>query len=202
MKPTNFIGRFLAVVLTVFATFFRNTYERCKATRLVPLSVRMLFLRAALRLSPICGGATQANAQIGAGTQVFFWDDLISSPPAYVELGKYRQLTNILGAEIPEVDSTTLDSTEQEFIPGLPIGMEFSVVTTFTAAALANFEAIKAANENIDMKVVVPSPTNQTRYFTATPRGFNSGTTAPSTLKEITGNFRRTGATSTVDPHA
>lgn len=150
----------------------------------------------------IHGGADQDNAQIGAGVEVYFWDNLLSSPPAYVALGKYRQLTDILGADIPEVNSTTLDSTEEEFIPSLPMGKEFSVVTTLTAASLANFEAIKNNGQNIDIKLVVPAPTSATRYFAATPRGFASGTTSPTGLQELTGNFRRSGPTTTVDPHA
>ena len=145
--------------------------------------------------------ADQDNAQIGAEVEVLFWDELISSPPAYVVLGKYRQLTDILGVELPEVNSTTLDSDEEEFIAGLGIGKEFSVVTTLTAASLANFEAINTAKANIDIKVVFPAPTSQTRYFAATPRGFASGTTAPSTLQELTATFRRSGAASSVDPH-
>lgn len=145
--------------------------------------------------------ADQNNAQIGSKVEVYFWDSLLSSPPAYVALGKYRQLTDIVGVELPEVNSTTLDSDEEEFIAGLGIGKEFSVVTTLTAASLANLEAINTAKANIDVKVVIPAPTTQTRYFAATPRGFASGSTTPSGLQELTATFRRSGAASSIDPH-
>jgi hypothetical protein len=145
--------------------------------------------------------ADQDNAQIGSKIEVYFWDELISSPPAYAVLGKYRQLTDIVGVELPEVNSTTLDSDEEEFIAGLGIGKEFSVVATFTAASLANFEAINTAKDNVDIKVVIPAPTSQTRYFEATPRGFASGQTTPSGLQELSATFRRSGPSSSTDPH-
>jgi len=145
--------------------------------------------------------ADQSNAQIGKGVELYFWDTLISSPPAYVALGKYRQLTDILGVELPEVNSTTLDSAEEEFIPGMGIGKEFQAVVTLTAASLANLEAINSNAQNVDMKLVIPAPTSQTRYFAATPRGHASQTTSPQGLQELNQTFRRSGAATTVDPH-
>lgn len=146
--------------------------------------------------------ADKSNAQIGKGVTIRIWDSFVSSPPAYVTIGKIRQATDILGSEKPEVNSTTLDSTTEEFISGMPIGKQFSVVVTVTAASLALFEAIDAQDDNVEFEVMIPAPTTQTRYFSGTFLGYASGTTAPSTLKEFTVNFRRTGATTSVDPHA
>jgi hypothetical protein len=201
MKLYKSIAAFLSAVLIMAASLLWRGYHWSRRSDRTPLWIRLLILRGAQALQPVCGAADQDNAQIGSQTEVYFWDELISSPPQYVALGKYRQLTDILGVELPEVNSTTLDSAEEEFIAGLGIGKEFSTVVTLTAASLANLEAINAAKQNIDIKVVIPAPTTQTRYFAATPRGFASGTTTPSGLQELTANFRRSGAASTIDPH-
>jgi hypothetical protein len=201
MNLSKTILGFLTVVMSFAASLLWSGYHRSRKSNRTPLFVRDLFLRGAWALHPVAGAADQDNAQIGSQVEVYFWDELISSPDGYAVLGKYRQLTDIVGVELPEVNSTTLDSEEEEFIAGLGIGKEFSVVTTLTAASLANFEAINAAKQNIDIKVVIPAPTSQTRYFAATPRGFASGSTTPSGLQEITGNFRRSGPASSVDPH-
>lgn len=144
--------------------------------------------------------ADTTNAQIGSQVTFAIWDTVISSPPAWVDVGKVRSI-NGYGEDLPEVDSTTLDSTAVERIPGLPDGTEMTIVYTMTASTLALLEAVDAAKVNFDARMVFPAPASTTRYFGLTPRGFDMGSITPSGLIEITQKGRRTGAATTVNPH-
>ena len=143
--------------------------------------------------------ADNTNAQIGSKIDFAFWDTSLS-PPAYASLGKIRSI-NGYGEDLPEVESTTLDSDAVERISGLPDGMEMNLVLTMTAASLAKIEAIDAAKVNIDSKITFPAPASTARYFALTPRGFELNSITPQGLVELTAKFRRTGVAATVDPH-
>lgn len=143
--------------------------------------------------------ADSNNAQIGSQVTFSFWDTSLS-PDAWAALGKVRSI-NGMGVDLPEVDSTTLDSTAVERIAGLPDGKEMSIVLTLTATSLAAIEAICAARTPIDCRIVFPSPASLSRYFSLTPRGYDKGTITPSGLVEVTFNGRITAAISSTDSH-
>lgn len=143
--------------------------------------------------------ADSTTAQIGSQSTWSYWDTAVS-PPAWAAMGLVRTM-DPYGADIAEVNSTTLDDDEEMFIPGLPMGKELSVTMTLTANSLSRIEAITAAKVNIDVRVVYPAPTSQSRYFTVTPRGFDGPVTTPSGLMEITFKGRRSGSASSTPTH-
>lgn len=144
--------------------------------------------------------ATSANAQIGSGVTLTFYDTALS-PAVYTTLGKVRNIGGY-GQELPEVDSTTLDSQAVERIAGLRDGREVSIVLTFTAATQAKIESLCGSETPKDFKLVFPSPGALTRYFTLTPRGYEIPTIVASGLLETTFTGRISGAISATDPHA
>lgn len=144
------------------------------------------------------------NAQIGSQVTFSIWDTVVSSPPAWVSLGKVRSIGGY-GEDLPEVDSTTLDSLAVERISGLPDGTEMSVMCTFRPVTLALMEAIDAAKANVDARLVWPAAgvtPGTTRYFAVTPRGFTIPTITPSGLIELDAKFRRSSPASTTPSHA
>lgn len=144
--------------------------------------------------------ADSTTAQIGSQSEFEYWDTN-ASPDAWAPLGLVRTM-DPYGADLPEVNSTTLDSDEEEFIPGLPMGKELSITLTLTADSLARVERINTPpTVNIDVRVIYPAPTSQTRYFSVTPRGFDGPVHTPSGLMEITFKGRRTGAASVTPSH-
>lgn len=144
--------------------------------------------------------ADSTTAQIGSQSTWKYWDTA-ASPPAWAEMGLVRTM-DPYGADLPEVNSTTLDSVEEQFIPGLPMGKELSVTMTVTANSLSRVEAVNAPpTVNIDVWVHYPAPTNQSRYFAVTPRGFDGPVHTPSGLMEITFKGRRSGSASSTPTH-
>ena len=145
--------------------------------------------------------ANNTNSQIGSQTEIAFWKTLLS-PPAYEVLGQVISIGGI-GVMKPEVPSTTLESTGVERIGGLPDGKEVSIVVTTNATNLPLFEGWVNGSEAIDLRVAIPEPTNQTRYFSILPLDYDMGTITPSGLMDITLKGRITGgAPSPTDPHA
>lgn len=197
----NFLKGIFTFLMTFFAQTLWTGYQKTRQHHRVPLCIRMMFLRGALALHPITGGADADNAQIGSQTEFSFWNSLTLSPPAYDSLGFIRSISGY-GVDLPEVDSTTLDSEEGEFIPGLPMGKELSIVLTVNSATLTKLEAIHAAKANIDCKLEIADPTSETRYFAVTPRGYELGNIVAPDLMEVTFSARRTGGASETDPHA
>lgn len=145
--------------------------------------------------------ADKNHAQIGAQTQVNFWD-IDVSPAAYAPLGKVRSVSG-LGTTRAEVESTTLDSTAVERISGLPDGQQ---VTFTVTAASDNFDKIKDlfddASETVDLAVIFPVPLAKSVYITIAPLKFEFTNIQPNTLVEITFMGRITGPVTTTDPHA
>jgi hypothetical protein len=145
--------------------------------------------------------ATSANAQIGKGSTLSFWDTINSSPAAWQTLGKVRNFSGI-GVTNPEVNSTTLDSTSEDYIAGMPNGKEFQAVLTLTAASLAILETLVNAGAVVDFRVVRPAPMSTSRYFSVTSLDYDEGTTAPGGLLEVTFKGRITnGAPTSVASH-
>lgn len=143
--------------------------------------------------------ADSTNAQIGSQTKLYFWDTSLS-PDAYGQLVNVRQFGEI-GSDSPEVDSTDLDSTGVQRIPGLPDGKEISILSVANSTTLPKIESIFDAGLNIDIKAVFPAPMSTTRYFAFTPLGFAINTVTPSGLIEVTLRGRISGSITTVDPH-
>lgn len=144
--------------------------------------------------------ADSTTAQIGSQATFSYWDTAVS-PPAWAALGLIRTM-DPYGSDLPEVNSTTLDSDEEEFIPGLPMGKELSITLTLTSNTLERIEAICTPPAvNIDCRLVYPAPTTESRYFAVTPRGFDGPVVTPSGLMEITFKGRRSGAASSTPSH-
>jgi hypothetical protein len=147
----------------------------------------------------IRGGAGSSQAQIGAGVALSYWDT-VNSPNAYASIGNVRSISNV-GTKKTEVNSTTLDSTAEEFIGGLATGEEISITVTTTSAAMSLAELWTSGTSNKDLKLVWPSPASVTRYFSIAPLGFKHSDIQPSGLLEFTIMGRISGAITSVNPH-
>lgn len=142
--------------------------------------------------------ADRNNAQIGAGVQLLYWDE-VTSPNVYSALGKVRSINGI-GVSRPEVGSTTLESTAEERIAGLPDGKQVTIVLTTTGPAIELVELFRDLDV-VDLKLVIPAPATKTRYFSIVPLDDDLGTITANALQEITIQGRITGAIASTDPH-
>lgn len=143
--------------------------------------------------------ADSTNAQIGSQTQVWYWDTDLT-PDAYVQIPNIRSF-GPTGATKPEVDSTDLDSTGVQRIGGLQDGDEFPIVCVANATTAALLKEFFDEGDNIDLKVIYPSPLSITEYFQITPLHFEKGSITPSGLVECTLSSRISGSISLIDPH-
>lgn len=143
--------------------------------------------------------ANSANAQIGAGVALSYWNT-VASPDAWATLGNVRNISGI-GTQKAEVDSTTLDSAAVERIGGLADGKQVTFKVTTTSAAMTIVEAWSAGIVNIDFRIVWPTPATVTRYFTLVILGYDHGDIQPSGLCEITVTGRISGAIVTTATH-
>jgi hypothetical protein len=143
--------------------------------------------------------ADSTNSQIGSGVTLAYWG---GSPATYTDLGPVRSINGI-GVTNPEVDSTTLSSSIEETIAGLPKGKTVTIVFTTSNANHDVVEAFATAKAPVQLRVAFPAPLTKTRYFTITPLDFDEGTITPSGLLEMTLQGRITGTAPTaVNPHA
>lgn len=146
--------------------------------------------------------ADTTNAQIGNTVDLHFWDTSVS-PDAYTELGEIRSINGI-GITRPRVNSSTLDSTSEEYIPGLPDGKEASIVFT-TGAANTIIDRLRgwgSSSSNVDYKLIINAPATETLYFSLASVAWELGSITPGGLIEITATGQITGDISATDPHA
>src|SRR5262245_39910725 len=122
--------------------------------------------------------ATSAQAQIGSKVQFKIYNTA-ASPSAYDAIGYVRSI-NGFGVEKPKVNSTTLDSDAEEYIPGVADGKEMTIVFVSNSDTLTEIEALIAGTGNKQCVIIWPTPMSVSRFFSLTPQGYEHGTITPS----------------------
>lgn len=170
-------------------------------TKVLPSFLRRFAFNLALRLAPIGGAATSANAQHGSQVKLAFWDVALS-PDAWADYGNVRSITGV-GEDKTEIDSTDLNSFAMERIGGLADGKEVNILCVCNTVSLAQIEAQVNASppSNFDLRLTFPAPLSVIRYFTLTPLGREIGTIQANSLIEVTYRGRISGAISSVASH-
>lgn len=146
--------------------------------------------------------ANTTNAQIGITVDLAYWNTAVS-PDAWADLGQIRSVSGI-GITRPRVNTTTLDSTAEDYIPGLQDGKEFSIVFT-TGATNTNIDRLLtwgASADNIDFKLTINAPATETLYFSGASIAWEIPTISPGALVEITATGQITGSISATPSHA
>lgn len=150
----------------------------------------------------VSGGADETEAAIGAGATLSYWNTVVS-PPAWAVLGPVRNLQGV-GQTNPEVNSTTLDSTSEEYLAGLPNGETFSCVVTTNPTNKPLIRGWIQAKTPIDFKLQYNDDlfdSGDDDYFTVTPLHFDGGQIQPSGLMETTFSGRISGDISSTPSH-
>lgn len=156
-----------------FTLVFIRVLIRLKRIKALPVFIRRFFLECALRLVPIGGAATSANAQSGQGVELHYWDTAVS-PAAYTKIGQVLTF-GPLGKDRTEINSSDLDSVVEEFIGGRSSGRSITITAYLNTANIALFESLYDANALVELKATWPAPSAHVRYFGFTVLGLTLG---------------------------
>lgn len=144
--------------------------------------------------------ADEDNAQIGLGTALSYWN-AAASPPAYEAIGNILSM-DPPGVTRPEVESTTLDSDEAEFINGVRTSDQMKVTATLNAVGYALLKNWVNDGDNVEFKLGYAAPASITEYFTGKPLSYKPGSVTPNGLIQVDFTTRVTGGISETNPHA
>jgi hypothetical protein len=169
-------------------------------TNSLPATVRRLALVLSLRLAPMFGGATTSNAQLGKVT-VSYWN-AAPSPDAWTAIPNIRTV-NGMSITKNEEDSTDMDSSAAEFIPGLAVGdmLEFTAIANSTTVPLFEGWVNASPVANIDLRFAFPAPASLTRYLSVAPLHVGNPTLTRGGIWECTFRGRISGGISSTPSH-
>lgn len=134
--------------------------------------------------------ADATEAQIGQYVDLSYGS--AASPPVWTPLGAVRNISGV-GLTLAEVDTTTLDSAAKERIFGMKDGNQITVVFTTRSLIMDLVDAWIAARAAIAMRLRIPAPANEDRFFYFIPLSYDHGTIQAENLMEYTLTGRITG---------